>query len=965
MANDFSGASGLVMHATFTGSDPFSDKSGNGNDLIVQGGIVLDKVNMRYGTGCADFDKNKSPDGLLLLDSSLSANFPCKSGTSNPTFSVCFWFKVRSFYDYGVIVGKYEYWTNKRCWAAATTSAKILALWWGYNSGNSVATLNSSRTLEEGVWYFAKMVWDDPGNTASIYLYDTSNSTWYKDSASMTNALNCEDEPFRIGRSGASGRYFDGLIQDVCIYLDVVSDAEAQSMVAGTYDYDADSNLLSRYKLDASGLCIDAKGNNHLQGGGLPDQDGPRADIKTALFDGARLGSVWRPDNQLSSNFPGKYGTANNVVSVAFWVKFRAWTASEWTRMVAKWTRTAVTNSPWAISASDASGNREFFASWENGYEVHSGVNALLDRWYHVGAVLDDASNATYIRIYDATADTVTEQTGNPGSAAMPMTAAAFHVGSGMGGISVPIDYPHATAYQSFDGWIGEVVVFNRVLTRDEFEAIQAGSYGPAAKATDPSPADDATDVVIDVTCWWTDGGGATSFDVYWGTTSGSLTRVSAGQAGTSYDPPTDLEYGQTYYWRIDSINGMGTTSGDEWSFTTAAAPVTETEPYLIPFPATLPFRETLSFLTGIVKSADGSEQRIAHRGGIPRQGFVYPLLCGTEDQSVRLTHMLHTWLKRQLAIPIWAEAEVRTASLAAGATSIAFDTRYADYRVGSRALVYQDPHHAELVTISAVATDGLTIDPGLAGDYNGVHLVMPCRVGYAVGSAQRERFACGASIVELSLEVTDNSAITGWTAGLTYDGYDVLTDPAWLSGETFRESHDSDAVVIDAGVGTFKIASTSEFNIGAQDHGFVNDTKAQAWSFRQWLHAVVGRQKAFLVPTFRPDFTLTRACGASDTSIYVRNLGRAAYLGVNNLRTYLAFRPAAATIIPRKIVGMAPIDNAEERIDLNTAPGQAFAPGAELCWVDRCRLASDTIELEWYQRGRNLCQTQLVRVQQ
>ncbi len=490
-------------------------------------------------------------------------------------------------------------------------------------------------------------------------------------------------------------------------------------------------------------------------------------------------------------------------------------------------------------------------------------------------------------------------------------------------------------------------------------------SGSPPERAINPYPPDSQIAVAVDTQLSWDNGGGATSYDVYFGTTSGALTKVSSGQAGTMWDPPGDLEYSRTYYWRIDSINEYGTTAGDEWSCTTADAPVSQTEPYLLPFPATLPFRETLSFLTQIIEGADGSEQRIAHRGGIPRQSFLYSLLCRTEDQSIRLTHMLHAWLKWQLAVPVWAEAEKRTTPLAAGATSIAFDTQYADYRVGSRAVVYQDPDHAELVTISAVAADGLTIDPGLVGDYNGVHFVMPCRVGYVIGSAQRERFANGASIVELSLEVQDNIAITGWTPALTYDGYDVLTDPAWLTADTFRESHDGDAVLIDAGVGTFKVISTSDFNVVAQDHGFVNDTKATAWLFRQWLHALVGRQKAFLVPTFRPDFTLTRACGATDTSIYVRNLGRAAYLGLNALRTYLAFRPPAATIIPRKIVGTAPIGSAEERIDLNTAPGQAFGPGAELCWLDRCRLASDTIEIQWYRRGKNFCQTQLVRVQE
>ena len=33
------------------------------------------------------------------------------------------------------------------------------------------------------------------------------------------------------------------------------------------------------------------------------------------------------------------------------------------------------------------------------------------------------------------------------------------------------------------------------------------------------------------------------------------------------------LDYGQTYYWRIDEVNGDGTTPGTTWHFTTQSPP--------------------------------------------------------------------------------------------------------------------------------------------------------------------------------------------------------------------------------------------------------------------------------------------------------------------------------------------------------------------------------------------------------
>lgn len=91
----------------------------------------------------------------------------------------------------------------------------------------------------------------------------------------------------------------------------------------------------------------------------------------------------------------------------------------------------------------------------------------------------------------------------------------------------------------------------------------------PPSKATTPDPEDDEIDVAIDKTLSWADGGGATSYDVYFGTSSPPDSIDN--QAGTTYDPG-ELEFETEYFWRIDAVNDGGTTEGDEWSFTTAAA---------------------------------------------------------------------------------------------------------------------------------------------------------------------------------------------------------------------------------------------------------------------------------------------------------------------------------------------------------------------------------------------------------
>ncbi|MGA2071725.1 MAG: hypothetical protein ABSG97_10285, partial [Sedimentisphaerales bacterium] len=71
------------------------------------------------------------------------------------------------------------------------------------------------------------------------------------------------------------------------------------------------------------------------------------------------------------------------------------------------------------------------------------------------------------------------------------------------------------------------------------------------AKASNPSPADAATDVNVTPILSWTADPNATSHDVYFGTASPGTSQGN--QAGTTFNPGT-LANATTYYWRIEAL---------------------------------------------------------------------------------------------------------------------------------------------------------------------------------------------------------------------------------------------------------------------------------------------------------------------------------------------------------------------------------------------------------------------------
>ena len=92
----------------------------------------------------------------------------------------------------------------------------------------------------------------------------------------------------------------------------------------------------------------------------------------------------------------------------------------------------------------------------------------------------------------------------------------------------------------------------------------------PPTPVTVVNPANGATSVAANVTLTWTAVAGATSYNVYLGTTN-PPPQVATGVAVAQYKPPASLAASTAYYWRVDSVNAGGSTAGTVTRFTVAA----------------------------------------------------------------------------------------------------------------------------------------------------------------------------------------------------------------------------------------------------------------------------------------------------------------------------------------------------------------------------------------------------------
>ncbi|MEN6334810.1 MAG: LamG-like jellyroll fold domain-containing protein [Phycisphaerales bacterium] len=222
-----------------------------------------------------------------------------------------------------------------------------------------------------------------------------------------------------------------------------------------------------------------------------------------------------------------------------------------------------------------------------------------------------------------------------------------WHSGTGMtqtmeGVTKFTIGTKPSLAEGWYRGMIDDFRLYDTALSIDEIQEAMTGRGPSLGLASDPVPEPESTDIPRDAVLSWTAGEYADTHDVYLGKTLADVNDagrnetkdvlVSQGQAAATYAIATPLEYGQTYYWRVDEVNAAPDNTiykGEVWSFTA--------EPFSYPI-------QNVTATASSQSRPDAGPQNTVNGSGL-----------NAEDQhSVELTQM---WLSTN-AKPHWIQYE-------------------------------------------------------------------------------------------------------------------------------------------------------------------------------------------------------------------------------------------------------------------------------------------------------------------
>jgi hypothetical protein len=372
------------------------------------------------------------------------------------------------------------------------------------------------------------------------------------------------------------------------------------------------------------------------------------------------------------------------------------------------------------------------------------------------------------------------------------------------------------------------------------------------------------------------------------------------------------------------------------------------------------PVREKLSWLTDVLLTQSGIEQRVGLRG-IPRRALSYSLLTQDRLASAKLETILLGWQSRLYALPVWTERQVLAAPLTAGVMTIPCQTTDYEFAPNGLALLWRAHDQHEAVEIASVGASSITLKSPTVSAWPAGTRLYPVRLARL---PQRQKFARETNhhlSGTVEFEMADSPAIAALDTGDTYAGYRV-----YAGGTNWAEPVEIEAMrqldVLDYDTGAPWVDDLSGIAALLKSWHWTLGSRAEIVALKKWLAAREGRRVPFWSPTQAEDLKIMAPIGSSAVSITVENIGYARYLAGRADRRHIMIETLAGQRFYRSITASSEIDDATEQITIDSALGVTLQPAdiKSARFLHLTRLESDEVEIAWHSLALAECSTML-----
>jgi len=214
-----------------------------GTNTLTNYGAEAVTTQCREGSGCARFDATFK-DYMRIADGHLAASFPLKDGDRKRKITVCYWVNVESLPnspELMYVFGKYDSVKDFRSIATAVKAGGETGLIYGYDNGRQFDQIwqkSAAKRILPNRWYHMAFAFNGQDRSYRIRVYDeTAGVLLFDDSGTALYDISATAAAVTIGNLAelASKRYFDGCLDELVVFADVLTGDEIDRIRQGKY----------------------------------------------------------------------------------------------------------------------------------------------------------------------------------------------------------------------------------------------------------------------------------------------------------------------------------------------------------------------------------------------------------------------------------------------------------------------------------------------------------------------------------------------------------------------------------------------------------------------------------------------------------------------------------------------------------------------------------------------------------
>lgn len=356
----------------------------------------------------------------------------------------------------------------------------------------------------------------------------------------------------------------------------------------------------------------------------------------------------------------------------------------------------------------------------------------------------------------------------------------------------------------------------------------------------------------------------------------------------------------------------------------------------ILPQQAEAPIRETLEFLTNVILSHNGKEQRLSLRSKA-RQSFEYTIPLQAWHTAAAF-NTEYGAISKRWAVPIWTEGQY-VGTVAQNAAAIACNTDLHDLRDNSLAMLYAGCNQWRIIEISTVTPGQISIANNFAS-ISGAWLI-PVRIGHIEGTIDKPTNGYN-SKTKVRFEIEDNFEFAA-AEPEQYLTNDIYYDSGFLNGASLSRSFEKRVDVNDFSLGPVERRSPWLNTRVGTPYRVIADNLTEVRNYKDFLFRRAGKFRAFWRPSFEVNLRVVNT-GVIGATLVVES---DSFLDYAIDRTNIAVQTTAGAWLNRTISNPIQIDAARIQLTLSAALNIRTDEIARVCYLGLHRLDTDRIEFE------------------